>query len=101
MNTNATESSNFGEYPATSTKKVAQETFQTTTDAIPTSTEDLAQYDTTSHEVGLDSQFNLASNNEIQEDLNQPFTDFQTEKPKVISLLLKYYQLMIIPQIYK
>ena len=75
MNTNATESSNFGEYPATSTKKVAQETFQTTTDAIPTSTEDLAQYDTTSHEVGLDSQFNLASNNEIQE----PFTDFQTE----------------------
>ena len=79
MNTNATESSNFGEYPATSTKKVAQETFQTTTDAIPTSTEDLAQYDTTSHEVGLDSQFNLASNNEIQEDLNQPFTDFQTE----------------------
>ena len=75
MNTNATESSNFGEYPATSTKKVAQETFQTITDAIPTSTEDLAQYDTTSHEVGLDSQFNLASNNEIQE----PFTDFQTE----------------------
>ena len=79
MNTNATENSNFGEYPATSTKKVAQETFQTTTDAIPTSTEDLAQYDTTSHEVGLDSQFNLASNNEIQADLNQPFTDFQTE----------------------
>ena len=75
MNTNTTESSNFGEYPATSTKKVAQETFQTTTDAIPTSTEDLAQYDTTTNEVGLDSQFNLASNNEIQE----PFTDFKTE----------------------
>ena len=58
MNVNTSnQATSYGEYPVSSSLKIASSSVE----AIPTSTEGLAQYDTTTNEIGLDTKVNTAT----------------------------------------
>ena len=66
------QASTYGEYPVTKSMKRAEDTsIPTSGDAFPSSTEGLAQYETTTNELNTDTQFNITSENQT--------TDIQTE----------------------
>ena len=69
---NANQSTSYGEYPASSSSHAASSSVE----ALPTSTEGLAQYDTTTNEIGLDTQINTAADFQSLTNLTADENDF-------------------------
>ena len=69
---NANQSTSYGEYPVSSSSHAASSSVE----ALPTSTEGLAQYDTTTNEIGLDTQINTAADFQSLTNLTADESDF-------------------------